>query len=312
MSRVLKIGTRSSKLALAQTELVIKAIESLNLDISFEIIEYTTTGDKFLGDLSKVGGKGVFVKELEDAMLNGSIDIAMHSMKDVPNVLPKGLTIASILPRGDIRDVVVCAEGKDFESLKEGSKIGTSSIRRASQLRRNFPHLEVLPVRGNIHTRLAKLTTGEFDALVLAKAGLDRVDLSHKISLVFEPDMMLPAVGQGAVGIECKGNDKELLDLLQKVNCTDTETCIKAEREMSLLLGGNCQTPIAGYCEVTKGGSLRFIAHVTSPDGSQIIRARDKMPYDNPENLGKKIAEELLNQGAEEIIKNLKASKASA
>ncbi|MFT7144742.1 MAG: hydroxymethylbilane synthase [Alphaproteobacteria bacterium] len=308
MTRILKIGTRRSRLALAQTEMVRKAIAEVVPDISFEIIEYITTGDKFLGDLSKVGGKGVFVKEIEDAMLKGEIDLAMHSMKDMPNKLPEGLVVPAVLARNDIRDAVICAEGQTFEGLKEGSKIGTSSLRRASQLRRNFPHLHVVPVRGNVDTRIAKLKTGEIDAVVLAKAGLDRLGWDDKITLVFEPDMMLPAVGQGAVGIECKADDQELLDILAKVNCEETFTCIEAEREMSLLLGGNCQTPIAGFCEVTKGHNLRFIAHVTSPDGKTIVRARQKMPYDNPKALGKAIADDLLAQGAEAIISAIKDS----
>tara|TARA_R110000868_G_scaffold218576_1_gene468972 strand:+ start:116801 stop:117730 length:930 start_codon:yes stop_codon:yes gene_type:complete len=308
MTRTLRIGTRRSRLALIQTEMVRKAIEKVAPDISFEIIEYTTTGDKFLGDLSKVGGKGVFVKEIEDAMLKGEIDIAMHSMKDMPNHLPEGLVVAGVLPRDDIRDAAICKDGVAFEALAAGSKIGTSSLRRSSQLNRNFPHLTVVPLRGNLDTRLNKLKQGEVDAIILAKAGLDRMAWNDKISLVFEPDMMLPAVGQGAVGIECKASDTELLDIIKMVNCEKTFTCVTAEREMSLLLGGNCQTPIAGFCEVTKGHNLRFIAHVTSPDGSKIVRAREKMPYDEPKALGRKIAEDLLSQGAQTLIEDIKAS----
>lgn len=302
MTRTFKIGTRNSRLALAQTQQVIDALEKVNPGIQTEIIEITTTGDKFLGDLSKVGGKGVFVKEIEDALLSGKIDMAMHSMKDVPNDLPEGLVIPAMLERDDIRDVVVCREGETFEGLKTGAKVGTSSLRRASQILRNFPHVEVVPLRGNIDTRLRKMENGDVDAAVLAKAGLDRMGWNGRINVVFEPDMMLPAVGQGALGVECRADDEETLAVLAKVNHADTFTCVTAERAMSARLGGNCHTPVAGYCEVTKGGSLRLIGHVTSPDGKTLVRSRQKMPYDDPQAVGEAAAQELLDQGAKQII----------
>ena len=302
MSRIFKIGTRNSRLALAQTNQVIAALKAKQPDVQVEIVEITTTGDKFLGDLSKVGGKGVFVKEIEDALLSKKIDMAMHSMKDVPNELPEGLVIPAMTVRDDIRDVVICPEGKSFEGLKEGAKIGTSSLRRASQINRNFPHLEVVPLRGNIDTRLKKMENGDVDAVILAKAGIDRMGWESRINVVLEPDMMLPAVGQGALGIECRADDEEAMALLHKVNDEETFACVSAEREMARLLGGNCHTPIAGYCEKTKGGSLRIISHVASPDGKKLVRSRHKMPYENPKAVGKAAADELLEQGAKEII----------
>lgn len=302
MTRIFKIGTRNSRLALAQTNQVIAALKAYDETIQTEIVEITTTGDKFLGDLSKVGGKGVFVKEIEDALLSGKIDMAMHSMKDVPNDLPEGLIIPAMIKRDDIRDVVVCREGESFEGLKDGAKVGTSSLRRASQLRRNFPHLEIVPIRGNIDTRLRKMENGDVDAVVLAKAGLDRMGWDGRISVVFEPDMMLPAVGQGALGVECRESDDEAMAILKGANDEHTFACVTAERAMSGRLGGNCHTPIAGYCEVTKGGSLRLISHVTSQDGKTLVRSRQKMPYDDPDAIGAAAAAELLEQGAKDII----------
>ena len=307
MARTYRIGTRGSKLAMRQAEIVAETLQAKFPDFSYELIVIKTTGDKFMGDLSKVGGKGAFVKEIEDAMLKNEIDLAMHSMKDVPNELPETLVIPCILDREDIRDAVVCREGESFEGLPEGAIVGTSSLRRASQIRRNFPHLTIKPCRGNIHTRIDKLNNKEFDALILAKAGLDRVGLSNKIDLVFEPDMMLPAVGQGAIGVECREDDAEALSLLSAVNSTETTACLDAEREMARLLGGNCHTPIAGYCVVTKGNNLRLIAHVTSVDGKTLVRSREKMDFENAIDLGRVVAEDLLSQGAQEIIDSIKA-----
>ena len=307
MRKVIKVGSRNSRLALAQVDIITKLLQNIAPEVEVELVEISTTGDKFLGDLSKAGGKGAFVKEIEHALLDKSIDMAVHCMKDVPNDLPDGLIIPCMPKRGDLRDVALCREGFSFETLPQGAKVGTSSLRRTSQLRRNFPHLDMVPIRGNIDTRIKKMNNGDVDAIILARVGLVRVGWENKADVVFEPDMMLPPVGQGALGVECRADDTEMRTLLDQINDKDTFACVTAERAMTRLLGGNCHTPIAGYCEVTKGGSLRMIAHVASPDGRTLVRARNKMPYDNPEALGESIAQELLTGGAGDIIDALNA-----
>ena len=306
MAKIHRIITRKSKLALAQVEMVIQAIKKVHPDFEYEIIEVLSEGcyERFQGKIEDLGGKGAFVKDLEQAILDNNADFAVHSMKDVPTDqdIPEGLIFPAVLERGDMRDVAVCRAGESFVGLKEGSKVGTSSVRRSAQIKAAFPHLELVPLRGNVPTRIEKVNNGEVDAAILAKAGLDRLGLTDLIAEVFEPDMMLPAVGQGIVGVECRNQDQDLIALLEKVNHQDTFTCITAERAMLQGLGGNCHTPIGGYCEVTKGGNLRMIAHVTSLDGDKLVRAREKMDYNNPQALGEKIAEELIKQGADKLI----------
>lgn len=306
MARTFKIVTRKSKLALAQVELVVQQIKQAKPDFEYEIIEVLSQGcyDRFKGDLSTIGGKGVFVKDLEKALLAGEADFAVHSMKDVPTdeELPKGLEIPAVLERADIRDVIICREGESFVGLQEGAVIGTSSIRRSSQLHSGFPHLKTEPIRGNVDTRLLKLKEGEVDAVMLAKAGLDRLDMTDRITEVMEPDMIMPACTQGIVGIECRSDDDEVKEVLKLINHEPTMTCMRAERAMLEKLGGNCHTPIGGYCEITKGGSLRLLALVAALDGSKIVRSRVKMPMDNPEAVGHAAAKELLDQGAADLI----------
>lgn len=302
MSRMYRIATRQSKLAQAQANLVGKALVKADPGSRYELLFVTTTGDTFMGDLSKVGGKGAFVKEIEDALLRNEADIAVHSMKDVPHTLPEGLMVAACLPRDDIRDAVLCRDGGSLVALKNGAKIGTSAIRRAMQLRATFPHLNIVPLRGNVDTRIEKLDKGEVDAILLAKCGLDRLGLEGRISEVLEPDMMCPAGGQGAIGVECRESDADLRAVLAKINHADTFACVAAEREMLRVLGGNCHTPVAGFCQVTKNNNLRLIAMVGSPDGKTVLRTRHKMAYDRWQELGRAAAEDLLSQGAEEII----------
>jgi hydroxymethylbilane synthase len=302
LSRLLRIGTRKSDLALVQTETVISALKESNPDIRCEIVHITTTGDKFLGDLSKVGGKGVFVKEIEEALLDNKIDIAVHSMKDVPYEMTEGLTIPAMLERDDIRDVAICREAKSFIDLPEGAKIGTSSLRRASQIKASFSYLDIEPIRGNINTRLEKMKNGEVSAIVVAKAGIDRMDWADKISVVFEPDMVCPAIGQGAIGMQCRADDELVIEDLLKVNHKDTFTCVNTERIVIRTLQGTCQTAIGGFCQVTKGGNLRMIALVATPDGSKIVRSRHKLPYEEADVLGKVVAKDLINQGALEML----------
>ncbi|MFZ2586744.1 MAG: hydroxymethylbilane synthase [Alphaproteobacteria bacterium] len=306
MGRTFRIASRRSKMALAQTNRIIAELKKVAPEHEYVIHEVVTDGDyeKFKGDLKTVGGKGAFVKALEVDLLNGKADMAMHSMKDVPGdiPLPEGLCIPAMLARDDLRDAVICRAGETFVGLKAGARIGTSSVRRGAQLKMAFPHLTIVPLRGNADTRVAKVDAGDVDAAILAVAGLKRIGLEHRISEVFEPDMMLPCVGQGVVGVECRENDADVRTLLGKINHVDTFTCITAERAMLRVLQGNCHTPIGGYCEITANRNLRLIGMVCSLDGKDVLRGRNKMPFDKPDDVGKAVAEELLAQGAKRLL----------
>lgn len=307
MGKTYRIGTRGSKMALAQTQKIINELQSIQPDNVYKPVVIKTTGDMFMGDLKSIGGKGLFVKEIEQALLDGHVEMAMHSMKDIPGDvdLPEGLVIPSMLKRYDMRDVAVCREGETFIGLEKGSKVGTSAPRRTAAIQNAFPYLEVVPMRGAADTRVAKLDAGEVDVLIMAKAGLERIGYNHRISEVFEPDMICPALAQGVIGIQCREKDQDILDLLEKINHKETFICVTTERILLKKLQGNCHTAIAGFCEVTKGGNLRFIAQLSSPDGKKVIRAREKMPYNDFKKLGEKVAESLLAQGASEIIENI-------
>lgn len=306
MARTFRIATRRSKMALTQTQRIIGLLKAVAPEHEFVPFEVVSDGcyEKYKGDLQKIGGKGAFVKALELAMLAGDADMAMHSLKDVPGdmPLPDGLAIPCVLQREDLRDAVVCRSGESFVSLKPGSKIGTSSVRRAAQLHMNFPHLEPVPLRGNADTRVGKVDSGEVDAAVLAVAGLRRIALDARISEVLEPDVMLPAICQGVVCVETRSDDAEAMALLAKINHADTFACITAERAMLAALQGNCHTPIAGYCEVTANRNLRLIAMVSSTDGKEVLRARAKMPYADATALGEVVAADLLEQGAARLL----------
>lgn len=306
MSRTLRLASRRSKMALFQTNWVIDQLKQADPTLKCEIVEVIAKGDydQFKGDLKQIGGKGAFVKSLEQAILNGEADMAVHSMKDVPTdeELPEGLIISSILERSDMRDVAVCRKGESFVGLKEGAKVGTSSVRRGAQLRAAFPHLDIVPYRGNATTRLEKLDNGDVDCAILAKAGLERIGHADRITEVFEPDMMCPSAGQGAVGVECRADDAELLTLLEKINHQDSFTCVMAERELLKTLGGCCHTPIGCYCVLTETGDLHLIGMVASIDGSKTVWARATLPYADHIALGRQVGEDLLSQGAEEMI----------
>lgn len=307
-ARTFRIATRRSKMALAQTHAIIDALKAKAPQHAYELVEIVSDGcyDRFKGDLKQLGGKGAFTRALDVAILNGEADMAMHSMKDVPTDedLAKGLVIGAAMPRGDIRDVAVCRQGESFVGLKAGAKVGTSSIRRAAQIKAHFPHLTIVPLRGNADTRIGKVDSKEVDAAILAKAGLERIGLEGRISEVFEPDMMMPSCAQGIVGVTCRADDEDLKALLKDINCEDSYTCLMAERAMLIDLGGNCHTPVGGYCEITKNRNLRLIALVASADGSTVIRGRAKMGFDEGVALGRDVAKQLLDQGAEKIIKD--------
>lgn len=306
MPRTFRIATRRSKMALAQTNRVISLLKAVAPQHEYIIHEVVSDGcyERFKGDLQQIGGKGAFVKALEMDMLDGKADMAMHSMKDVPGDvdLPQGLEIPCTLQRDDLRDAVVCRVGESLVGLKPGAKIGTSSIRRAAQLRMNFPQFEIVPIRGNADTRVGKVDSGEVDAAILAASGLRRIGLEGRICEVFEPDVMLPAIGQGVVCVECRSDDDETKALLAKISHADTFACIEAERALLKSLQGGCHTPIAGYCEVTANRNLRLIAMVSSPDGKTVLRARAKMPYADAKVLGEAVAKDLLDQGAAPLL----------
>lgn len=305
--KTLRIATRKSQLALWQAEYVAAELKARHPDLEIELVKMTTQGDKILDTpLAKVGGKGLFVKELETGMLNGDADIAVHSMKDVPVELPEGLHLAVICPREDPRDAFVSNNFANFEALPQGAKVGTSSLRRQCQLREKRPDLAILDLRGNVNTRLAKLDAGDYDAIILATAGLKRLGMAVRITEHLATELSLPAIGQGAVGIECRVDDVWVNDLITPLHDIKSATRVQAERAMNARLQGGCQVPIAGYAEI-EHGILLLRGLVGEPDGSRIIRGEIAGPPDNAEELGLVLAEDLLTRGADRILESLYA-----
>lgn len=300
------VGSRRSKLALTQTNWVIDQLRKLDSSYDFEVKEIVTKGDKILDvTLSKVGGKGLFVKEIEQAMLDGEIDLAIHSMKDMPAVLPEGLVIGCIPEREDHRDALISKGHVKLQDLKAGSVIGTSSLRRGAQLLAVRPDLEIKWIRGNIDTRLAKLETEEYDAIILAAAGLARMGWASDVVTEFlEPEICLPAVGQGALSIECRGNDTELLTLLNKFTCRNTDVTVRAERAFLHKMEGGCQVPVAGYAFINDDKKIVLTALVASPDGKTIYKER--VEGTDPEQLGVAAADYLIDKGAKALIDAMK------
>lgn len=304
--RKIIVGSRRSKLAITQTNWVIDQLKAIDPSFEFEVKEIVTKGDQILDvTLSKVGGKGLFVKEIEQAMLDKDIDMAVHSMKDMPAVLPEGLVIGSIPEREDHRDALISKGHIPFNELKPGSVIGTSSLRRGAQLLARRPDLEIKWIRGNIDTRLGKLETEEYDAIILAAAGLSRMGWAKDVVTEFlDPDVCLPAVGQGALSIECRGNDEELLGLLNKFTCQKTNKTVRAERAFLHKMEGGCQVPIAGYAELNEAGEIVMTGLVGSPDGKLIYKEQGKGM--NPEEVGIETADMLIEQGAKKLIDQVK------
>lgn len=301
MNRI-RIATRKSPLALWQAEYVKAALESAHPGLEVELLTFTTRGDRILDTpLAKIGGKGLFVKELEHAMLAGEADIAVHSMKDVPMAFPPGLGLVAICEREDPSDAFVSSSFASFSALPEGARVGTSSLRRQCQLLAQRPDLQLLDLRGNVNTRLAKLDAGEFDAIILATAGLKRLDMQHRIAEILAPSCCLPAGGQGAVGIEARTDDQRVTDLLQSLHHPETSARVLAERALNRHLEGGCQVPIACFAEV-EGDSLWLRGLVGSLDGRQMLRSEGRAPLAEAEALGTLVAEKLLAQGAAEIL----------
>lgn len=298
----LVIASRESALAMWQAEHIRDRLRALYPQTEVSILGMTTQGDQILDvSLSKIGGKGLFVKELETALEDGRADFAVHSLKDVPMVLPEGFVLAAIGEREDPHDAFVSNNYENLAALPAGSVVGTSSLRRESQLRARFPHLVIEPLRGNVQTRLRKLDEGLYAAIILAAAGLKRLGLSARIRAIISSEDSLPAVGQGALGIECRSDRLDVIAALQPLHHADTAACVLAERAMSRALNGSCQVPLGGFAEV-QNGQLRMRGFVASPDGQRVMRAESAGDIANPETLGKKIADELLAQGAGEIL----------
>ncbi|MDA8384581.1 MAG: hydroxymethylbilane synthase [Betaproteobacteria bacterium] len=288
-----------------QAEHVKSLLERWYPDLDVRILGMTTQGDRILDKtLNKIGGKGLFVKELEEALAQGRADLAVHSMKDVPMALPEGFCIAAIGPREDPRDAFVSNRFERPAAMPPGSILGTSSLRRQSQLLAAFPHLEIRVLRGNVGTRLKKLDEGQYDAIILAKAGLERLGLAHRVRHVLDPETSLPAVGQGALGIECRADRADVQALLRPFNDEDSARCVTAERAMSRALNGSCQVPLGAYARIADG-QLRIRGFVASPDGRRMIRADRAGDPAQAETLGKRLAAALLDQGAGEILEAL-------
>jgi len=305
---VLRIATRKSPLALWQAEHVAHRLQQAHPGLRAELIGLITQGDKILDSpLAKVGGKGLFVKELEQGLLENRADLAVHSMKDVPVEFPAGLGLAVILDRDDPRDAFVSPHYSHPNALPANARIGTSSLRRQCQLAARYPHWQIRSLRGNVNSRLAKLDTGEFDAIVLAAAGLSRLGLRERITLALEPELSLPAIGQGAIGVECRLDDIRTRELLAPLNDPATQTRVIAERAFNARLQGGCQAPIAAYAVLETDGQLWLRGLVGEPDGSRIIAGEIRGLATAAEPLGVDLAEELLERGAEAILRRLLA-----
>ena len=304
-NKTIRIATRKSPLALWQAEHVAKLLETTFPGIKTELVKMTTQGDKILdAPLAKIGGKGLFVKELEVGMLEGTADIAVHSMKDVPVEFPEGLHLGAILTREDPTDAFVSNSYVSINELPSNAKIGTSSLRRQCQIKALYPNAEILTLRGNVNTRLAKLDAGAYDAIILASAGLKRLGFDNRITQRLDTKISLPAIGQGAIGIECRIDDLEINELLSKLHDHETGICVMAERAMNARLSGGCQVPIAGFAEID-GDVLIMRGLVGDPSGSRIFRCERKGRLYEAEFIGTTIAEDLLSQGAHQILQAL-------
>lgn len=303
--RTIVIGTRKSQLALVQTYWVKKELENSFPEIEFGVEKMSTQGDKILDvALAKIGDKGLFTKELEVGMLNGETDFAVHSLKDLPTNLPEGLMLGCVSKRVNPADVLVVHEkhqDKKLATLPEGAVIGTSSLRRLAQLRHHFPHLTFKDVRGNVNTRLGKLDAGDYDAIILAAAGLERLGMSDRIHEIIPPEISLHAVGQGALGIECRSGDKDILNIIKVIEDPQTRDCTLAERSFLRVLEGGCQIPI-GVNSSIEGNQLTLIGMVASLDGQQLIKDSVTGERQKAEEIGAQLADKLKQQGAGEIL----------
>ncbi|WP_196602072.1 hydroxymethylbilane synthase [Pectinatus frisingensis] len=305
MKSKIVIGTRSSKLALWQAKYVANCIRQKYPEKTVELLHITTKGDKVLDvPLAKIGGKGLFTKEIETFMLDGTIDIAVHSLKDMPTALPSGLILAAITKRADVSDAFVSTKYNSFTALPPGAKIGTSSLRRKAQLLNARPDLQICDLRGNVNTRLDKLNQGQYDAIILAAAGLKRLGLSDKITALLSPKLCLPAVGQGALAIEARKNDTEMLSLLAFLHDKATATATTAERAFLSRVEGGCQVPVGVYAQAKKD-RISIEAVIASLDGKQLLRDKAVGPITEAADLGRQIANKLLDAGGLAIMQQI-------
>ena len=305
MGDILRIGTRGSKLALWQANWVRDQLRSTHPGLEIELQIIKTKGDKILDvPLAKVGGKGLFVKEIEDALLGGQIDLAVHSMKDMPALIPEGLKIGPIPERENPLDVLISASGDRLEDLAAGAQIGTSSLRRSAQILRNRPDVEIVPLRGNLDTRLRKLDEGQMDAIVLAAAGVRRLGLADRITQILDADTMLPAVAQGALCIEIRGNDNRTASLLAFFEHPDSSVAVIGERAFLHRLGGSCQVPVAGFASV-ENGVFHIRGMVAELDGTRVYTGKRHGSADDCREIGIALAEQLLEAGANEVLEKL-------
>jgi hydroxymethylbilane synthase len=301
----LTIATRESALALWQAHHVRDRLMTLHPGLQVALLGMTTQGDQILDvTLNKIGGKGLFVKELEQALMDGRADLAVHSLKDVPMILPEGFELAAIGEREDPRDAFVSSQYQQLSELPPGAVVGTSSLRRESQLRARYPHLDIQPLRGNVNTRLRKLDEGQYAAIILAAAGLKRLGFADRIAALLEPEQSLPAAGQGALGIEIRSGREDVKALLAPLHHAETAACVRAEREVSRQLGGSCQVPLGAYA-ILREGTLWLRGFVATPDGKTLLHAEVSGNPDAPEALGSTLAHALREQGADAILNSL-------
>lgn len=306
--KTLRIATRKSPLALWQAEYVRDRLLEAHPGLQVELVRMSTQGDKILDSpLAKIGGKGLFVKELEEGLLNGRADLAVHSMKDVPVELPAGLHLPVICQREDPRDAFVSRRYESLDDLPQRARVGTSSLRRQCQIKARRPDLQILSLRGNVNTRLAKLDAGDFDAIILAAAGLLRLGFGKRITTYLDATVSLPAIGQGAVGIECRSDDPVVNKLIAVLDHAPTHTRVSAERAMNHRLEGGCQVPIAGHATLN-GDTLHLRGLVGAPDGGRVIRGEISGPCAEAERLGVALADDLLSRGAAAILKAVYAA----
>lgn len=302
MKDKIRIATRASPLALWQAHEVKRLLEAAHADLAVEIVSMVTRGDKILDRaLNKVGGKGLFIKELEVSLFDQQTDIAVHSMKDVPMELPEGLTLGAILKRADPRDAFVSNNYQNIQDLPENATIGTSSLRRQALLASKYPNFSIKDLRGNVGTRLNKLDNGDYDAIILAAAGLQRLELEERIASFMSAEDSLPAIGQGAIGIECRDDDKAILELLKPLIHQETALCLTAERQLNRRMHGGCHVPIAGHAVLSKD-KISLTGFIGLPDGSQSLWSQHEAKISEAENLGNVVAEDLLAQGAQDLL----------
>lgn len=305
-ARTLRIATRQSRLALWQAEHVAAQLRQAHPDLAVVLVPMTTQGDRVLDrPLAEVGGKGLFIKELELAMAENRADIAVHSMKDVPSELPPGMALAAMLPRADPRDAFVSLRYANFNSLPQGARLGTSSPRRQSQLKYARPDLELATMRGNVETRLRKLQEGQCDAIILAAAGLIRLGLESRITHLFNLEQSVPAIGQGIIGIECRADDRRSIELASVLNDTTAWQCCEAERAFAQRLQGSCQSPIAGFAQIS-AGELQLSGVIGSPDGREMYRGTNAGAAAEARSIGVGLAERLLRAGAQQLLEQLR------